>query len=64
MIRNLEDGGMLRRRRNKRRHHFVVNFDAPLLHPTIEDLSLRSVMEGALEQVRSEAPDICEQLQA
>ncbi len=54
---------MLRLRRNGRRHHFTINFDAPLLHPTIEGLSLRSLMKGAVEQVRSETPDICEQLQ-
>ena len=64
IIRNLKEGGMLHLRTNGRRHHFTINFDAPLLHPTIEDLSLRSLMETAAEQVRSEAPDICEQVQA
>jgi hypothetical protein len=64
IIQNLKEGGMLHLRRNGRRHHFTINFDAPLLHPTIEDLSLRSLMEGAVEQVRSEAPDICEQIHA
>lgn len=62
-IQSLKEGGMLRLRRNGRRHHFTINFDAPLLHPTIEGLSLRSLMKGAVEQVRSETPDICEQLQ-
>ncbi len=62
IIRNLKEGGMLHLRRNGRRHHFTVNFDAPLLHPTIEELSLRSLMEGAVEQVRSEAPDICQEI--
>ncbi|MDO8616880.1 MAG: DUF2188 domain-containing protein [Dehalococcoidia bacterium] len=60
IIQNLRQGGMLRLRRNGRRHHFTINFDAPLLHPTIEELSLRSLMEGAVEQVRSEVPDICQ----
>jgi len=64
IIQNLKEGGMLHLRRNGRRHHFRINFDAPLLHPTIEDLSLRSLMEGAVEQVRRETPDICEQIQA
>ena len=64
IIRNLKESGMLHLRRNGRRHHFAINFDAPLLHPTIEGLSLRSLMEGAVEQVRSEAPDICEVIKA
>ena len=64
IIQNLKKGGMLHLRRKERRHHYTINFDAPLLHPTIEGLSLRSLMEGAVEQVRSEAPDICEQIQA
>ena len=63
MIRNLTDSGMLHLRKNGRRHHYTVNYDAPLLHPTIEDLSLRSLMEDAVEELRSDAPDICEQLQ-
>lgn len=63
-IQNLKDGGMLKVRRHGRRHHFTINFDAPLLHPTIEDLSLRAVMEGAVEQVLSQTPNICEQIQA
>jgi hypothetical protein len=53
---------MLHLRTNGRRHHFTINFDAPLLHPTIEDLSLRSLMEAAVEQVRSEAPGICQEI--
>ncbi len=64
IIQSLKEGGMLHLRKNGRRHHFTINFDAPLLHPTIEDLSLRALMEGAVEQVRSETPDICEQIQA
>jgi DNA-binding MarR family transcriptional regulator len=64
MIRNLEDGGMLRRRKNQRIHHFTINYEARLLHPTIEELSLRSLMEGAVAQVRRETPDVCEQLHA
>lgn len=63
-IRNLKEGGMLRLRKNGRRHHFTINFDAPFLHPTIAGLSLRSVMEGAVEQARGNSPDICEQIQA
>ena len=62
IIRSLRRGGMLRLRRKGRRHHYTINFDAPFLHPTIADLSLRSIMEGAVERVRNETPDICEQI--
>ncbi len=64
IIQNLRSGGMLRLRKNGRRHHYTVNFDAPFLHPTIVELSLRSLMEGAVEQVRREDPDVCERIQA
>ncbi len=63
-IRSLRAAGMLNLHTKGRRQHFTINFDAPLLHPTIEDLSLRALMEGAVEQVLSQAPDICEQIQA
>jgi len=61
IIQSLKEGGMLRLRKNGRRHHFTINFDAPLLHPTIEELTGGSLMEGTVEQVRSEAPDICQE---
>ena len=64
IIQSLKEGGMLHLRKNGRRHHFTINFDAPLLHPTIEELSLRALMEDAVEQVLSQTPDICEQIQA
>lgn len=62
IIRTLKQGNMLQVRPHARRHHFTVNYDAPLLHPTIEGLSLGDLMEGAVEHVRQETPDICEQL--
>ena len=64
IIQSLRRGGMLHLRKNGRRHHYTINLDAPLLHPTIEGLTLRPVIEAAVEQVRSETPDICEQIQA
>jgi hypothetical protein len=64
IIRNLKEGGMLHIRKNGRRHHFKINFDAPLLHPTIEGLSLRSMIEGAVQEVLSQTPDICEPVPA
>lgn len=62
IIRSLKAGGMISLRKNGRRHHFTVNLDAPLLHPTVKGLSLRSVIEGAIKH-HGENPDICEQIQ-
>jgi hypothetical protein len=64
IIQSLRRGGMLRLRKKGRRHHYSIDLDAPLLHPTIAGLTLRPVMEQAVEQVRSEAPDICEEIKA
>ena len=60
IIQTLKEGGMIHVRKKGRLHQFVINLDAPLLHPTIDGLSLRGLMEGAVEQVHREAPDICE----
>lgn len=63
-IRSLKEAGMVRVRKDGRRHHFMINFDAPFLHPGIDKLSLKSFMEGAVEEMRSTNPDICEEIQA
>ena len=60
VLHDLKEGGMLKIRRDGRRHHFTINLDAPLLHPTIEGLSLRGLMEGAVERAREEDSDICD----
>src|SRR5688500_13293171 len=44
VIRELRKRGMLTMRRDGRRHRYRVNLDAPLLHPTIEGLTLRPVL--------------------
>jgi len=64
IIQNLKARRMLHVRRNGRRHHYTINLDAPLLHPTIQGLTLRPVMEQAVEQARREATDICEEITA
>ena len=64
IIRNLKEGRLLKFRRGGRRHHFTVNFDAPLLHPAVQELSLRSLIQGAVAQVLTETPDVCEQIRA
>ena len=61
IVRSLRHGGMLRLRKNGRRHHYTIDLDAPLLHPTIQGLTVRPVMEGIIRQARSEAPDFCEE---
>jgi len=60
VLRDLKGGGMLTTRRDGRKHHYTINLDAPMLHPTIEGLSLRGLMEGAIERSREEASDICD----
>ena len=64
IMQSLRRGGMLRLRKNGRRHHYTINLDAPLLHPTIAGLTLRPIMEQAVEQARREATDICEEIKA
>ena len=61
IVRSLRSGGMLRLSKNGRRHHYTVNLDAPLLHPTIQGLTVRPVMEGIIRQAREEADDICQE---
>jgi hypothetical protein len=51
---------MLYLRRSGRRHYFKVNFDGPLLHPTIEGLSLRSLLKGVIVEARAEHMDVCQ----
>ena len=61
IIQNLRRGGMLRLRRNGRRHHYTVDLDAPLLHPTIQGLTLKPVVGPLVEQARREDTDICQE---
>ena len=60
IIQTLTRSGMLRLQKKGRRHHYRVDLDAPLLHPTIEGLILRPIMEPLIEQVRANEPDFCE----
>ena len=58
IIRDLRRNDMLHLRRDNRRHRYSVNLDAPLLHPTIQGLTLRPVLgqiaENALREPNSE----------
>ncbi len=44
IIRLLRSNEMLRLDKDGRRHRYRVNLDAPLLHPTIQGLTLRPVL--------------------
>jgi biotin operon repressor len=60
LLQSLKDGGMLQIRRKQRRHHFTINLEAPMLHPTIEGMSLRSLMADTIEQAHKADPTICD----
>ncbi|MEX0683565.1 MAG: DUF2188 domain-containing protein [Dehalococcoidia bacterium] len=62
IIQRLKGGGMLHLRKNGRRHHFTIDLDAPLLHPTIRGLTLRTVVEPLVDQAQREGTDICERV--
>jgi len=64
IIQSLRREDMLRLSTNKRRHHYTVNLDAPLLHPTIQGLTIRPVMAGIISYARKRANNICGQMEA
>lgn len=64
IVKGLRQRGMIHVSPNGRRHHFKINFDAPFLHPTIDEMTLRSVMKAAVKQVRRETPDVCDEIGA
>ena len=59
IVQSLRRGGMLRLRKNGRRHHYTIDLDAPMLHPTIQGLTIRPVMEGIIRQARMGTDDVC-----
>ncbi|HUF53206.1 MAG TPA: DUF2188 domain-containing protein [Dehalococcoidia bacterium] len=61
IIHTLKRSGMLRLRKKGLRHYYRVDLDAPLLHPTIEGLILRPVMEPVIKQMRANEPDFCQE---
>jgi len=44
IVGDLRRAGMLAVRRNGRLHHYSVDLDGPFLHPTIDDVRLRTVL--------------------
>jgi hypothetical protein len=43
-----------------RRHHYHINLDAPLLHPTIQGLTLEPVLGRLVEEAEEGGNAICE----
>ncbi len=44
VIRDLRGHGMVQLLKRGRRHHYVINLDAPFIHPTIRGPTLRPVL--------------------
>lgn len=59
IVQSLRRGGMLRLHKNGLRHHYSVNLDAPLLHPTIQGLTIRPLVAGIIKQAREGNDDVC-----
>jgi hypothetical protein len=59
MVHTLMESGMLRLRKSNRRYYYAVNLDAPLLHPTIEGMTLRPLMKGVIREAGADAEQIC-----
>jgi hypothetical protein len=58
IIRELRQRNMVILRRQNRRHRYRVNLDAPLLHPTIQGVTLRPVLgEVARRGMQSQHPN-------
>lgn len=50
LIGDLRRSDMLEVRREGRRHHYTVNLEAKFAHPTLEGLSLRTIMGELVER--------------
>lgn len=59
IIRLLRDSEMLCLEKDGRRHRYRVNLDAPLLHPTIQGLTLRPVLGEVAARGAGERDDNC-----
>ena len=60
VVRDLRQRGMILLRKKGRRHHYAINLDAPLLHPTIQGLTLRPVLGKLATKAKRERPDACD----
>lgn len=62
VLRSLRAQNMVQVQRLNRRHHYRVNLDAPLLHPTIEGMTLRPVLGRLVAQAEREDNPNCVRL--
>ncbi|MEX0682092.1 MAG: hypothetical protein WD904_00525 [Dehalococcoidia bacterium] len=62
VLRALRRTDMVKVQRRSRRHHYRVNLDAPLLHPTIEGMTLRPVLGRLAAQAEREENTNCVRL--
>lgn len=59
VVRDLRSRGMIHLRKRGRRHFYVINLDAPLLHPTIRGLTLRPILGLLATKGKRDRPDTC-----
>jgi hypothetical protein len=59
LIRELRRTDMLTLLRDNRRHRYSINLDAPLLHPTIQGLTLRPVLGEIAERGLRDPSEAC-----
>src|SRR6266545_2866457 len=59
VVRDLRSHGMIHLRKRGRRHHYVINLDAPFLHPTIRGLTLRPVLGAIAARAITQRPEVC-----
>ncbi|TMB65292.1 MAG: hypothetical protein E6J43_12200 [Chloroflexi bacterium] len=60
VVRDLRHHGMIQLRKRGRRHHYVINLDAPFLHPTIRGLTLRPVLGIIAARAITQRPEVCD----
>jgi len=60
VVRDLRYRRMIHLRKKGRRHHYAINLDAPLLHPTIQGMTLRPILGKLASKAKRERPDACD----
>jgi hypothetical protein len=60
VVRDLRSHGMIHLRKRGRRHHYVINLDAPFLHPTIRGITLRRVLGEIAARAFIQRPEVCD----
>ena len=60
VVRDLRHHGMIHLSKRGRRHHYVINLDAPFLHPTVRGLTLRPVLGEIAAWAFTQRPEVCD----